>query len=467
MLWQKDGRDIISLANVSNVSIEELDQAMIFNGKPVDDITETEIDGLVKDHVMERQHLEFKATVNYQDDTDRLELLRDIVSLANAGGGYLIIGIRDDGHGRAQKYEPILVGDTARIGQSIRSLCLDHISDRIDGLEIRSRTVGPNSLLLIRIPISDRIPHMVTFQNRTEFYTRYGDGKREMTLSEIREALSHDSIAHRLSHVEALLSELGETRKDEQQRSELAARLETGVVPQFTAIQSGETLADATFRRFASEVGNQPFFRVAVTPCNPGPNLMDVDRKEIRTLLDEPPGSRDSGWNMELGTARIERFSEGIRRGLKNLEYLELFSNGHMEFWSPLGQHFCWRQSQEEFRIQPRLYSYPVTEYPCTFFRLYRALVNAAQLPGDFLVGISYLNLKGYVLAPYAPQAYGGISVPFEQEHLVVPQMRVTNAFLPDSVAYDLIRVVYAGFGLGADAIPFFTQDEGFDFPSR
>ena len=52
---------------------------MIFEGRPVDEISDEEIAQLVKDHVSERQHLEFKATLGYKDDDARMELLRDVV----------------------------------------------------------------------------------------------------------------------------------------------------------------------------------------------------------------------------------------------------------------------------------------------------------------------------------------------------------------------------------------------------
>ena len=40
---------------------------MIFEGRSIFDITEEEIDKLVSEHVAERQHLEYKATVNYKN----------------------------------------------------------------------------------------------------------------------------------------------------------------------------------------------------------------------------------------------------------------------------------------------------------------------------------------------------------------------------------------------------------------
>ena len=54
----------------------------------------------------------------------------------------------------------------------------------------------------------------------------------------------------------------------------------------------------------------------------------------------------------------------------------------------------------------------------------------------------------------------------FENQHLVVPRASVTSDFDTDREVYNLIRTVYAAFGLAAKAIPFFTEEGKFDFPS-
>lgn len=442
---------------------------MIFDGRPIDEISDEEIDELVREHVSERLHLEFKVTINYKDETDKLELLRDISSLANSGGGYLIIGIRDDGKGCAQKYEPSLIGHTQKIKQAIASLCLAHISDRIDGLQIRLRTVDQNPLVMVRVPESTRIPHMVTLNHRTDFYKRYEDGKREMTLTEIREAFNQDLSSRQFRRIESQLAALAAREQIQQQRDEISKKTVAGVVPRFITIEDGDILADATLERFVAEIGDAPFFRIAITPTSPTVDLVDVDSENVRKLLAEPPGSRSAGWNMESYSA-IERFEEGIRRGERNYEYLELLSNGHMEFWTPLNEHFCWMQSQEEFRTRPRLYSIPVIEYPATFLRLYRALVNILGIESNFLIDLQYRNLTGYNLNPYAPGTFGFLfpdeaTRPFEQQNLGAPRKKVTSAFEPDQTAYDLVRFVYTAFGVAAKKIPFFTDDGKFLFP--
>lgn len=66
---------------------------MIFEGKILEQISNDEIISIVNEHLSERQHVEYKVTINHRDDTDRFETLCDISSFANSGGGYLIVGI--------------------------------------------------------------------------------------------------------------------------------------------------------------------------------------------------------------------------------------------------------------------------------------------------------------------------------------------------------------------------------------
>lgn len=434
---------------------------MIFDGKPIDEITDEELDAIVQENIRERQHLEFKVAVNYRDDGDRLELLRDIGSLANGGGGYVIIGIRDDGQGRALKFEPSLVGDTARIAKSIASLCQDHIRERIDGLEIRERNVKGNPLVVVRVPSSLGIPHMVTFSNRTDFYCRYQDGKREMTYGEIKDAFVGDYVALSLSKIEAQLVALTPTPVEAQPES----------TQELLGIDDGHRLAEVTFKRFRDEIGGNPFFRIAVTPANPKSSLIAPSSSAIRKLIEAPPGSRPNGWNMDLRPAQVELFGAGIRRGIKNFGYLELLKNGHMEFWSPLDKHFCWKQSEEERSKRPTLYSYPVVEYPVTFLRVYKELVNQVPIENDLLINLCYVNVKGYNLRPYAPGsvgfAFNKTTSAYDELHIILPEKRVERKFDPDKTAYCLIEQVFNSFGLEAKVIPFFTEEGLFKFKAH
>ncbi len=336
---------------------------MIFDGRRIHEITDAEIQQLVNEHLSERQHLEFKVTINLKDDKDKLEVLHDIASLANGGGGYLFVGIRDDGKGKAQKFEPDMAGDVENIKKCVAMLCLDYIDERIDGLEVVSRNIGGNPVLVIRVPTSAKTPHMVKFQNRTSFYTRYDDGKREMTLADIKRAFTQDSLFLRLATLDSGMTAVLKRQEEFQIGSADAAILKKiSSAPQsLLEIRQGENLINAALALFQKEAGSKPFFWIAACPEHPKPRLIDASSKEIHDLIAEAPGSEPNGWNME-SSHPIRIFGSGIKRGDMTYEVLCLHENGLMEFYTPLDTHFCWRQATEEFKKNPELYPYAAIE---------------------------------------------------------------------------------------------------------
>ena len=302
---------------------------MIFDGRPIDAIADSDFERLVSDHVSERQHLEYKLTFDNRNDDDRLEILCDIASLANAGGGYLIFGIRDDGKGRAQRFDASMLSDPARLRQSLAALCTDHIAERIDGLTIQQRTIATHPIVVVRVPFSTRRPHMVTFLRGTHFRTRISDGKREMSIGEVRAAFMDDVSSRRLDRIEEAIAKLGSESEKQAQRRALAELEGTGVRRGLGRVEDGELLATQARTRFEGDVGTQATFWIAATPLNPRRESIDVDDAGIDRLLRDPPGSRRSGWNMEEPTFRNERIPDGLRRGEKEWEYLELLAGDY------------------------------------------------------------------------------------------------------------------------------------------
>lgn len=445
---------------------------MIFDYKSIGAITDDEIDAVVEKHIAERQHLEFKMTVESKKDDKKIEFLHDIISFANSDGGYIIVGIRDDGKGCALRYEPKLVGDVDAIKKRVMSWCHDHIRERIEGLEIMIRAVKNNPLVIIRIPDSARKPHMVVCNNRTDFYTRYQDGKREMIIDEIREIFVRDEVGLRLLRIEEHLNKLFVHTVESSLKQELIEKMEKGDYPDLSTLENSKILITAADKRFEDIVNDVPYFRLSITPSNPKQNYIDIDAAEIRDMFKNPPGSRRNGWNMEDPCTPVKRVGMSLIRGDETFEYLELHSNGHLEFWSPLGQHFCWKQSESEFQTRPRLYPYPVVEYPTTFLRLYRALIDIAGIKDDFQFNMYYRNVKGYRLLPYAPNSVGFMFrsseiEPYKKDHIHIGPKRIAQDFISDKIAFDIILSFYATFDYESDVIPFYDKEKGeFGFPS-
>jgi hypothetical protein len=172
---------------------------MLFDGRSLNDLSLDDFRVLVEEHIAEGSHLDYKQVA--YGHNDRIEMLRDISALANAEGGYLVLGIAEGIGNKAERFTPI--DNPEQVAQTMRQLCLDGISERIEGFEVRAYEIAFNQgIVVIRIPPSRYAPHMITLNQRTDFYRRYGTDKRAMTIGELRAAILFNPIFRRM--VEAL-----------------------------------------------------------------------------------------------------------------------------------------------------------------------------------------------------------------------------------------------------------------------
>ena len=128
-----------------------------------EEITNKDIDGLVG--TKESQKLEFKQLLEPGDVSNK-ELLRDIVAMANSGGGYIIIGAKEEA---GECIELCSVENAEALCQRINHIVIDGIDERITGIFIfPSKSSNNETLVLIYLPDSDLKPHMIKKDNKTE-----------------------------------------------------------------------------------------------------------------------------------------------------------------------------------------------------------------------------------------------------------------------------------------------------------
>jgi predicted HTH transcriptional regulator len=68
---------------------------MFVINKSILDITQADIEALITNQVVEGKHLDYKRDTYGNKDDDKKELLKDVSSFANSGGGDLIIGMEE------------------------------------------------------------------------------------------------------------------------------------------------------------------------------------------------------------------------------------------------------------------------------------------------------------------------------------------------------------------------------------
>lgn len=155
--------------------------------KNIDGITLEDIENLITNEVCECRNLEYKLELPDSGDKKR-EFLYDISAMANAGGGDIIFGIREDS-GKPIAIEGIQTQNADSIILSFENSIRDCISPRIIGLAVRSLKVSEGQyIFMFRIPRTLNFPHMVTMGGTQRFFTRNSAGKYPMDVTEIRAA---------------------------------------------------------------------------------------------------------------------------------------------------------------------------------------------------------------------------------------------------------------------------------------
>jgi hypothetical protein len=215
---------------------------------------------------------------------------------------------------------------------------------------------------------------------------------------------------------------------------------------------------------FEEQIGDQRFFRITGTPAAIGEIPADLDNPDLVALLTHPPNphGRRGGWDARP-LPPLKRTAIGFENERINFHHMKFIKNGHLEFWTAIDPYFCWQQDPGAMEEHPRLYPYAVVEHPLSFIRLYRALIDLLRIEDDVIFQMEYLNVKGAILLPYAPESLGFMAPmdpikPLGRSRLVLPQKRFPRTFEPDPSALEIIKDLYYEFGYNRAHIPFFDH---------
>ena len=157
----------------------------------INQITENEIRILIQEQVQENTHLEYKREIKFSNDREKKELLADVCSFANSGGGIILYGIEEEKSedGKNTGAPKQITGLLLNIDEAKRSLdesIKRSIEPVLIGLNINSIKVDNKTLLVIFIPHNSSPPHRVTFKGSNKFWKRANVNKYEIPIEELR-----------------------------------------------------------------------------------------------------------------------------------------------------------------------------------------------------------------------------------------------------------------------------------------
>lgn len=124
----------------------------------------------VKTAKRESKHVEFKEKIDISQSQDWCEIIKDIIAMANSGGGCILIGVKNNGMPSGWDATPVLKIDPAQITDKIAKYTMQQFSD-FDIQEIKKN--GKNIVALI----VSGVFFPIVFVNPGTYDT--GDGKQK------------------------------------------------------------------------------------------------------------------------------------------------------------------------------------------------------------------------------------------------------------------------------------------------
>ncbi|GAH56999.1 unnamed protein product, partial [marine sediment metagenome] len=145
-----------------------------------------DLQNLIDNQVRESKILEYKESLPDNTDAKKKEFLADVSSFSNTSGGHLIFGIRET-DGLPSDLLGLSIENIDAEILRLENIIRDGIEPRIPSISFQDIPLKNSKIILIiYIPRSWTLPHMVIFGGHSRFYARNSAGKYPLDVAEIR-----------------------------------------------------------------------------------------------------------------------------------------------------------------------------------------------------------------------------------------------------------------------------------------
>jgi hypothetical protein len=157
--------------------------------KPIDSITEEDLQALISEPVAEGKTIDYKQALPDNTSGSKREFLADVTSFANAVGGHLVFGMKESG-GIPTELCGLDVANNEAECLRLENLIRDNIEPRLPGSFIHAiQLESSKTAIVVFIPRSWTSPHVVNYEKHWRFYSRNSSGKYPLDVSEVRTAV--------------------------------------------------------------------------------------------------------------------------------------------------------------------------------------------------------------------------------------------------------------------------------------
>jgi hypothetical protein len=384
------------------------------------DVTPNDIKDLIQRRQTETKDLEFKRS----SDAD---LLKEACGLANAGGGFILIGVDEDDQHCASAV--VHVEGVLRVEDSVRQQLRDGLAPR-PVIEVAHLSVNTADMIVIRISPQNP-PHMVATGDRSDFYGRYDSSTKRMRYEEIEQSF-------RNKHESGALS-LPETPKSSIET--IGGRMD---------VSSGSAGA---LEAYVARVRTSQKATLAFMAVSDG-NLGSVDESDAISMLRSPLYNRQGGWLVAHPGLEVTPESGLWAQKYGPSSTTSINASGDLIFLKSVDEVLCSTQDEAAFRISPRFYPNAIADY-CLSFAYLVADIAARTHPRKIFIQPLISDARGANL----PRGEGGsvwFSSPVQKPRTLDSDFARGPAIPIEAADRKAIRARHVAFQIAAQVYSFF-----------
>lgn len=380
---------------------------MSITDKAFEAIDEADLQTLVSQAIVEGKTIEYKRDLPSNAREGKKEFLADVTSFANASGGHIIYGIREES-GTAVELLGIRLDDVDSELLRLDNLIRDCVDPRIPGVHLRAVPLQNGYVaIVVHVPRSWALPHAVNFDNHWRFYARNSAGKYQLDVSEVRAAfLQSDSAGQRLRNF----------------RVERVASVEAGETP--VQLPSSAKLILHLVPLAALDPSRQYDMSV-------------VERSMFSQASPIPRGSFDFRHNFD-GFVTYTRPTNTTRA----VDYTQIYRNGSIE---------AVNTTLLDSRMLDGTPYIPSVSYEQALLEglsKYLVVQQSIGVEPPILLMLSLTGVLGYIMAAGQRHFFRGETYPIDRNHLMIQEVIVENyAVIPEQTMRPLFDATWNAAG--------------------